>query len=78
MTDEEVETEIVLPAPVELQQGRERVLVVEDERIVAIDLQNTLERLGYAVAGVASRGEDALRLSVDEFARRAALFLCWW
>lgn len=37
-----------------------RVLVVEDEAIIAKDLQNSLRRLGYAVAAVASSGEDAL------------------
>jgi PAS domain S-box-containing protein len=33
------------------------VLVVEDEFIIASSLQRSLQRLGYAVAGVADRGE---------------------
>jgi PAS domain S-box-containing protein len=37
-----------------------RVLVVEDERIVALDLVNTLEDLGYAVVGSVSTGEAAV------------------
>jgi PAS domain S-box-containing protein len=40
-----------------------RVLVVEDESIVALDLQRCLTRLGHAVAGVTARGDDAVRLA---------------
>lgn len=42
-----------------------RILVVEDERIVARDLENTLRRLGYDVVGSASSSEDALRLASE-------------
>ena len=38
-----------------------KVLIVEDERIVALDLQYQLRRLGYTVSDVASSGEEALR-----------------
>jgi PAS domain S-box-containing protein len=37
-----------------------RILIVEDERIVAMDLAGTLTELGYSVAGMAARGEDAI------------------
>lgn len=37
-----------------------RILIVEDERIVAMDLAGTLTELGYSVAGMATRGEDAI------------------
>jgi two-component system, cell cycle sensor histidine kinase and response regulator CckA len=36
------------------------ILIVEDESIVQLDLQVQLERLGYRVVGVASRGEEAV------------------
>lgn len=42
-----------------------RILVVEDEQIVQLDLQNQLERLGYTVVGVASRGEEAVALAAE-------------
>lgn len=40
--------------------GRTRILVVEDEQLVAEDLRETLEILGYEVAGLAVSGEDAI------------------
>ncbi|MFM1874356.1 MAG: hypothetical protein RL266_93 [Bacteroidota bacterium] len=36
------------------------VLVVEDESIVAKDIQNSLKKLGYAVPSVENSGEDAI------------------
>ncbi len=41
----------------------EKVLIVEDENIVARDIQATLVRLGYSVAGIASSGEEAVDLA---------------
>ncbi|HYF50488.1 MAG TPA: response regulator [Planctomycetota bacterium] len=38
-----------------------RILVVEDEMIVALDIEETLRRLGYSVAAVVSTGEEAVR-----------------
>ena len=42
-----------------------KILVVEDERIVARDLQTILTRLGYAVPVVVASGEEALRAVAD-------------
>jgi len=39
---------------------KKRILVVEDERIVADDIKMSLERLGYAVPAVSVSGEDAI------------------
>ena len=36
------------------------ILVVEDERIVARDIKNTLKRLGYVVADCVSTGQLAI------------------
>lgn len=38
-----------------------RVLIVEDELIVAEDLQNKLQQLGHEVVGSAATGEDAVK-----------------
>jgi CheY-like chemotaxis protein len=40
-----------------------RILVVEDEAIVAADIQDRLETLGYTVAGWATSGDEALDLA---------------
>ncbi|HKD36191.1 MAG TPA: hypothetical protein VKB78_05300 [Pirellulales bacterium] len=36
-----------------------RILVVEDQAIVAIDIQSQLESLGYTVVGIASSAGEA-------------------
>ena len=41
----------------------ERILVVEDEAIVAQDIKARLEGLGYDVTGIAHNAEDAIRIA---------------
>ena len=41
--------------------ARERILIVEDERIVAEDLQSLLGKLGYEPVGTCATGEDAIK-----------------
>ncbi len=43
--------------------ARTRILIVEDEAIVACDLQSRLESFGYEVVGIAVSGEQAVRLA---------------
>jgi AmiR/NasT family two-component response regulator len=45
---------------------RKRLLIVEDERLVALDLCGTLEELGYAVVGTAASSSEALRVADRE------------
>lgn len=40
-----------------------RILVVEDEGIVALDIQSKLESMGYSVPAIASTAEDAISLA---------------
>ena len=40
-----------------------KILVTEDESIVALDLKNTLERLGYSVPAIASSGAESIKLA---------------
>jgi len=40
-----------------------RILIVEDEAIIAVDLERRLSRLGCEVVGMAASGEDAVRLA---------------
>ena len=39
-----------------------RILIVEDEIMIALLLQDILQEFGYVVAGIATRSEEALRL----------------
>ena len=39
---------------------KQNVLIVEDERIVSLDLKNRITELGYNAAGIVSTGEDAI------------------
>ena len=43
----------------DLRKGN--ILIVEDERVVALNLQDQLEKLGFQVYGVVASGEEALR-----------------
>lgn len=44
-------------------QAPARILIVEDEAVVALDLKTQLEEQGYAIVGVAESGERALALA---------------
>jgi response regulator NasT len=43
-----------------------RVLVAEDDPIIALGIARRLERLGHVVLGPVARGADVLRLAADE------------
>ncbi len=42
-----------------------RILVVEDENIVALDISNGLKRLGYQVVRIVNSGEDAISSAIE-------------
>ncbi|MBD2465061.1 response regulator [Oscillatoria sp. FACHB-1407] len=42
-----------------------RILLVEDERIIARDIRLSLENLGYTVAAIASSGEEAIAKAAE-------------
>jgi len=43
-----------------------KILIVEDESLVAADLEDRLTRLGYGVTGIADNGTDALRVARED------------
>lgn len=45
--------------------NNERILIVEDEKIIAIDLQRRLERFGYSVVGMAGEGNEAIKMALE-------------
>ena len=42
-----------------------QILVVEDEGIIALDLQNRLQRLGYSVPVTVATGEEAVQKAAE-------------
>jgi DNA-binding response OmpR family regulator len=44
----------------------ERILVVEDDFLVAMQIESALADAGFEVAGVAATGQDAVELAVSE------------
>jgi signal transduction histidine kinase len=54
------------PAAPSDKTGSARILITEDELIVAIDLQARLKNLGYEVVGIASSGDDAILQVQDQ------------
>jgi PAS domain S-box-containing protein len=43
----------------------EKIFLVEDEALVALELQQTLEKYGYEIAGVARNGREAIKMVVE-------------
>ena len=43
-----------------------RIVIADDERIVAADLARRMTALGYAVVGNVGRGADAVRVAVEQ------------
>ena len=46
--------------------GQQKILIVEDEAVVALDLKLNLQALGYAVLGVVASGEKAIDLAAQQ------------
>jgi DNA-binding NarL/FixJ family response regulator len=44
---------------------RPRVLIVEDEILIALDLQETMSALGYVVCGLAANSKKAVSLAMN-------------
>ena len=42
-----------------------KIMIVEDENIVALDIQNRLGKLGYQVAGRAATGQEAINMAAE-------------
>ena len=44
---------------------KRKILIVEDETISAMDIEDTLSRNGYDIAGIASNGTEAIRIAKE-------------
>ncbi|HKK48527.1 MAG TPA: EAL domain-containing protein [Alkalispirochaeta sp.] len=47
--------------------AEERVLIVEDEKIIALDLQRRLEKFGYSVVALAATAEEAVEAALEYY-----------
>lgn len=45
--------------------NKTKILIVEDERIVAIDIKSTLENEGFEIIGMAISGEEAIEKALE-------------
>jgi PAS domain S-box-containing protein len=61
-----------LPVPIPFPRGP-RVLIVEDELLVALEIERALLQGGFAVAGFAARAEAAIRMVEDHGCEAAVL-----
>ena len=43
--------------------SKAKILIVEDERIIAKYIQNTLRALGYDISAIVSSGEEAIKMA---------------
>ncbi len=41
--------------------AKAQILIVEDDGIIAMDLESRLKSFGYSVPGIVSYGEDAIK-----------------
>ena len=55
------------------ERSQPRILLVEDEALIALDMQDILEEAGYAVVGPADRVGSALALAESEMLDAALL-----
>lgn len=52
------------------------ILVVEDESLVAKDIQNRLKKFGYAVPAIASTGEEAIKKAAEGYLDLVLMDIC--
>jgi CheY-like chemotaxis protein len=63
-SEEEVEREIAEAQLAIEQQLASRVLIIEDESIIALHLENLMSELGHEVIGIAATRDEAVRQAV--------------
>ncbi len=45
----------------EFLQKTVEILIVEDEMVLAIDMESSLEEMGYEISGIESTAQDAIK-----------------
>jgi two-component sensor histidine kinase len=52
-----------MPKPKQPKKSPIKILIVDDEQLIALDVQNYLKKIGYGVTGIASSGKEALEMA---------------
>jgi len=63
VSEDEVQDDIDAALAAIDQTLQSRVLIIEDEAIIALDLENLVNELGHRVVGIAATRDDAVRLA---------------
>lgn len=63
MPEDEVQDSIAAALQSIDQDLQSRVLIIEDEAIIALDLENLVNELGHRVVGIATTRDDAVRMA---------------
>ncbi len=45
---------------------KKKILIVEDQRIIALDLKNLLKRKGYHITAICDSGEEAIKVTASK------------
>jgi diguanylate cyclase (GGDEF)-like protein/PAS domain S-box-containing protein len=53
-----------------------KILVVEDERILALDIRNSLQKLGYSVLDLTASGEEAIKKVAEDNPHLVLIDIC--
>ena len=48
-----------------MHTNKKKILIVEDQKIIALDLKISLKNRGYDIIGISDNGEDALKLTKE-------------
>ncbi len=54
----------------------DKILVIEDEKILAIDIKNSLQKLGYSVIKVTNSGEEAIKQVAENNPNLVLIDIC--
>ena len=65
MPAEEVETAIAATLQAIDRDLSSRILIIEDEMIIALDLENLVTELGHTVTGIAATRDEAVRMAKE-------------
>lgn len=53
-----------------------KILVVENEKILAVDIRNRLQKLGYSVLGITDSGEEAIKKVAENHPNLVLIDIC--